>query len=314
MKIDKNQDVVLKDFSATGKERPWGEHKVKNELLSFAYQDINVKKANRLIDCASVISFSEKQDGSRKLKTANFCRVRLCPMCSWRRSLKIFSQMNKIMQALEYDNEYAYLFVTFTLKNCKGEELAETLDSMIYAYKKLTQQKAFKSAVKGSYRSLEITHNLDAETFHPHFHCVFVVNKSYFKKKEYLSHDQWVAMWQKALDVDYTPVVNVKKIKGNTIEAVCEAVKYAVKVDDYIIPDDWDLTVQTVELLDKVLNKRRFVAFGGIMKVYHKMLSLDDVEDGDLVHIDGQNEESTVDTKEIFYTWSSGYRQYRRSE
>ena len=60
-------------------------------------------------------------------------------------------------------------------------------------------------------------------------------------------------------------IVDVRKIKGDTAKAVAEATKYAAKSKDYIVLDDWDLTVETVRGLDKALHKRRLVGFGGLL-------------------------------------------------
>ena len=39
---------VLNDIMADGRQRPWREHKMANELLSLAYDNINPDKAARL--------------------------------------------------------------------------------------------------------------------------------------------------------------------------------------------------------------------------------------------------------------------------
>lgn len=89
-----------------------------------------------------------------------------------------------------------------------------------------------KAAVHGWYRGIEITHNLDRnspefDTFHPHVHVVLVVKPSYFTSKYYLSQARWTELWKRATGIDYTPIVDVRKIKGDTAKAVAEATKYA---------------------------------------------------------------------------------------
>jgi plasmid rolling circle replication initiator protein Rep len=162
---------------------------------------------------------------------------------------------------------------------------------------------------------LEITHNTNPQsvsydTYHPHFHCILAVNKTYFKNEEYIQKSDWTSFWRKAMRLDYDPVVDVRRVKGNTAKAVAEVSKYAVKDSDYIIPDDWQLTVDTVKLLDSVLSNRRLVAYGGKFKDWHRKLNLDDEVDGDLVHIDGDVSVDPEVKELITYVWHTGYNQY----
>ena len=49
-------------------------------------------RAEKVENCATWLTYGKTTKAEFKLFYANFCRDRLCPMCSWRRSLKIFSQ------------------------------------------------------------------------------------------------------------------------------------------------------------------------------------------------------------------------------
>lgn len=308
------QAEILSDKSSTGRERPWREKKMANELLATAYESVNPDKSGRLRQCGDFLTFTILTDGNKKLKTMNSCRVRLCPLCTWRRSLKVQAHTIEILNAM--GDKYAYLFLTLTVKNCSGAELSDTLDLMFDAWKRLMERKQFKQAVKGWYRGLEVTHNTDwtsqsYDTYHPHFHVVLAVNKRYFTS-DYIKHEDWVNLWKKSLRADYVPVVDVRRVKGHTAKAVAEAAKYSVKDADYIIPDDWDLTIGTVRILDKALENRRLVAYGGLMKELHKKLNLDDEESGDLVNVDQDNSAAEPTEREEVYWWFTGYRQYIR--
>lgn len=47
-------------------------------------------------------------------------------------------------------------------------------------------------------------------------HVLLCVENSYFKNKtNYITQEEWVNLWQKALQVDYKPVANIKAIKPN---------------------------------------------------------------------------------------------------
>jgi len=316
---------ILVDSTRSGRKRPWREHKKNNEILSAAYRDVSLKKAVRLSSCADWLEFSVLEAGVKVLERANFCRVRLCPVCTWRRSLKVQAQVHRIMGAMEADaakggKEYAFAYLTLTVRNVKGDELSKTLTAIGSGFQRLMKVKAVNGVVHGYVKSIEVTHNVNREsesfdTYHPHVHVLLAVNKSYFGSRGYINHAAWTEKWKKAMRLDYVPIVDIRKVKGCTAKAVAEAAGYSTKADSFIIPNDWDLTVSSVSVLDKALNKRRFISYGGVIGKYHKKLMMDDPEEGDLLHLDGEDTgEEVAKERRIYYAWFSGYRQYYRVE
>lgn len=94
------------------------------------------------------------------------------------------------------------------------------------------------------------------------------------------------------------------------MHAVSEVAKYTTKTADIVDFDDWDLTVQTLQVLDKAFDRRRFIAYGGEFKRLHKALNLDDTEDGDLTDI-GESEDKTAENApELLFFWHTGYARY----
>ena len=247
-------------------------------------------------------------------------------MCAWRRSLKTFGQVSQVMDYVEENYDYKYIFLTLTVRNCYGEDLKDTLDLMTGSFSKLSRRKAFKDAVKGYFRSLEVTYNQEENTYHPHFHLILAVNKSYFDdNKIYLSQNDWTNLWKQSLKVDYTPVVNVKRIKPNTDDktygkAVAETVKYTVKTNDYLIKDEEGkinekLTDEVVDTLDTALHRKRLVSFGFVFKEVHKKLNLDDTEDGSLENTDNDDEiRSDLFSVILRYQWNIGIKNYKLVE
>lgn len=307
----KNGDCqVLEDKSKSGRVRPWALYKLANTYIAYAYDCIDEKKAQRLRDCANCLTY--RRDGEvLRLIHADFCRVRLCPICQWRRSLKNYGQMRKILEALQ--GQYSYIFLTLTVKNCAPEELSDTLDTLFASFNRLTKNKAVKKAVNGWYRACEVTHNIQDDTYHPHLHCILAVNKSYFTSRDYITQGDWAEHWKQALKSDYSPIVDVRKIKGDDCKAVAEASKYAVKASDIINYDDWELTVETVRVLDNAFAGRRFVGFGGVLRDMHKKLNLDDSDSGNLIDIGHDSDTIKADdVDEITFVWHSGYNQYCR--
>lgn len=313
-----------------GKLVNWEGHKESTEDLAKSYKRIgNQGKYYRVLNCGSVLEFKAYKDGSMKLNSASFCKVRLCPMCAWRRSLKIFGQVSKVMDYIEKETEYRYIFVTLTVRNVIGEELTDCLDKLFYAFNKMTKNKAFKALSKGWFRCLEITHNWEDDTYHPHFHMVIAVNKSYFTEhKIYMSQKAWAGMWQACLCVDYEPIVDVRTVKPEGEQkykkAVAEVAKYTAKAGDYILKPakEWEhneklveeterLTDEAVKILDMALRERRLVAFGGELRKVHKLLNFDDTEKGDLINTDVEDDiRSDLDYIITVYKWNVGVKKY----
>jgi plasmid rolling circle replication initiator protein Rep len=219
------------------------------------------------------------------------------------------------MEAIARDKvPVRYVYLTLTVRNCEGRNLGKALDALNDGWQRLSELKRVKDVMLGWYKAIEITHNTtydspDYNTFHPHIHAVLAVQPSYFGRG-YIRQADWTSMWAKSMRIKYDPIVDVRRVKGATARAVAEAAGYAVKSSDYIVPEDWELTEYTVRLLDEVLHHRRLIGFGGLLREYHRKLHQDDPEDGDLIHITG--DEVTKEEAELtYYAWSTGYRQYR---
>lgn len=307
----------LVDKNKSGKEIDWEGKKLKNLELSESYKRLGLKKAYRVEECGTLLSFKISDEDLKKLFKANFCKDRLCPMCIWRRSMKIFGQVSKVMDRALEDKEYRFLFLTLTVKNCIGEELSSEIDRMFNSLKLLFKRKEVKGIVIGYFRGLEVTYNEECDTYHPHFHIILMVNKSYFKKSDkYLTQKDWTNLWKDCLKVDYTPIVNVKAFKTaskeQTRKSICEVAKYTVKDNDYLF-EDIEMTDNTVAILNNVLKGRRLIAFGKEFRKIHKELNLDDAEKGDLINTD-VDDTVRPEIKEIIenYKWNFGFKQYFR--
>ena len=342
-----NPNLEILQDTKNGKDNNWKERKESTLDLAASYKRIGSNKYYRVLDCSTFLEFRLTTVNDLKLTNANFCKVRLCPMCSWRRSLKIFGQVSKVMDHVEENYNYRYIFLTLTVKNCYAEDLRDTLDLMTKAFNGMTRRKAFKQAIKGYFRSLEITYNKEMfitdkmyyskkyyrdngfkigdknpnyNTYHPHFHMILAVNKNYFTDdRTYLSQEKWTSLWQSCLKVEYTPIVDVRRIKADDNKgfgkAVAETAKYTVKADDFLIRDEKgniqeNLTDEVVETLDYALHRKRLTSFGFIFKEIHKKLNLDNAEDGDLTNTD--NEELREDLTNIIlrYQWNIGIKNY----
>lgn len=318
---------VLQDFSSTGKKRDWQNYKVDNLKLTELYKiakkkDINLITDARLFDlehCADTLIFGVDADGNKKLKQANFCRIRLCPMCQWRRSLKLFGQVKQITDKILLDNPNTrFIFGTFTVKNCDAENLEACINNLNKKFRYLVAKsltfapaKKLKQNLLGYMKAIEITYNSQEKTYHPHIHAIFAVKSSFFSSKNYyMSKKEWIELWQKALDVDYKPQIDIRAIKNNTAKAVAEVAKYPAKVSP-ILNLATDEAIEVLKTLTNSLNKKRFVAFGGIFKTVKQELKLIDVErDADLINTDSDQDKSFNPVIYVMYKYNVKYGCY----
>lgn len=341
------EDTYISAKTGKRKSRPWRAKKEQNMQLAEVYHYIDLSKSERLEKCASYLQFRKYADGSMKLDRMSSCRVRLCPVCQWRRSLKNFYNNKKIADFLtRQPNSGAWLALTLTVKSVNADGLNEALNALVYAFNKLTKQVDFKRICRGFYRGIEVTHDsnevitaadykrrkvwLDSQglnvgdknptfdLYHPHMHCLVYVNKSYFTSRDYLKHERWCEVWQQALGVTYVPQVDVQRVKsisqdltGDGISgAIAEVSKYATKSTDYLT-GDFRRDVPTVAALDRALNNRRLIGYGGELLKAKKLLRLQDADTGDLVNVDGE-QQNDEPFELVSYFWNTGVRDYGR--
>lgn len=262
----KRERALRKELKKTDTKKTLDKYKGKKEINTLAtrYADtlLSPKGLDRFGSCGDWLQFAttEKYDAT-KLYKANFCMHRFCPMCNMRKATKDAMALGVVMESLERDG-YRFLFLTLTVPNCSGDELAEVLDKMNVNISNLFKKKKVKGAVKGYIRKVEVTtdqvkvitkrwydrrkkycekHNLDIgdlnrnyNTYHPHVHIILVVEEEYFRRSsgQYIHHEEWLPMWQElngseAVGVHIEPVRKDKQEK-----AIKEVAKYSAKDSD----------------------------------------------------------------------------------
>jgi len=214
-----------------------------------------------------------------------------------------------------------WLFLTLTVKNVHdGEELNNLLSEMAKAFtSKLVKYARVKKNLIGFMRATEVTFNKVDNSYHPHIHALLCVESSYFKDTEnYITQKQWTSFWKRAMKLDYDPIVDVRSVKSKNKDkidpkdvtpAVLETAKYPVKDSDYLT-DNEEQNIQVVADLEEGLNRKRLISYGGLLKEVHKELNLDDVEDGDLIHTDDDEEKASEDAFSIVAVWNWKRKNY----
>lgn len=305
------------------KDKPWDSHKAESQRVGSLYQGtVYDKFANRIGNCSGLLQFGWLDDaltGEVKLKlvAARFCRVRHCPICQWRRSLMWLARFKKAAPFIDRDYPTArYVSLTLTLKNCPMQELRQTVTHMNESWKRMAHRKQFPAI--GFARSLEVTREDGIGYAHPHIHALLMVESRYFSGRNYLSHADWIALWQSCLQVNYKPSVRIRACKPRRrpsasessadepqtglLAALPEIFKYTVKPEDLFgkggdIDRDWliGLTGQ--------LHKTRAVALGGIFRQY---LSENDPED----LIGGEETEDEFSDLYLTFGWREMIERY----
>ncbi len=243
-------DEYLADFSE--RDKKWDSHKRYSDLVAGLYQNSSYHRYfERISDCSKNLSFAETEEGKLKLHTAFFCRVPLCQICQWRRSLKLRAKFFNVLPKLLSDCEgFRYVFLTLTVRNCDVSDLRSTLSWMSDSWHKLDRRRIFPAYKTGYIRSAEITRNYDVSyghehigrfaskqfyklksdlrekgfdlsklsiaptrEAHPHFHALLMVDADYFENpKKYWKHSKWISEWRSALKCDYDPSVRITAI------------------------------------------------------------------------------------------------------
>ena len=280
-----------------------------NNIIIKFYQTGFTKESEKIKQCGNYLEFIFKEhqitkDTKKKLANANFCKNRFCPVCSWRRIRNITGQLKDAFSVIQEKEKVATLFLTLTVSNPDVKDLKSTIAKMNRSFKKMSETKQFKNAVLGYFKSIEILGDKTPKgQAHPHFHILLVVKENYFKKSDYINKAEWTEMWRKALKVDYTPVVDVRRIRSKNENfsdidsAIIETVKYSVKHSDLCKRTNEDfyyLYTQTKNL--------RFISAGGILKEHLNLIKIDE----DLINLKKENEALWIEIARLIYTWQNG--------
>lgn len=311
---------VLVDQSQSGKVRPWRERKLENLQYSDYLQILHYKKAHRVKECGEVLRFVEDKNGHKKLAQTWFCHSRLCPLCNWRRAMKQSNQLTQILaEAVKQRKTGRFLFLTLTVENTSGNQLKSELRQMGRAIRDLMRYKKPAKNLLGYVRSTEVTVNyeVDQPMYHHHMHVLLFMKSSYFTgTNNYISQAEWTGYWQRAMKLTYMPVVNVEAVKPNVnrhknslLASAQETAKYQVKSKD-ILTNNPEQDLQVIDDLEQALAGSRQISYGGLLKEIRKQLQLEDVENGDLINTDSDDQKVDQVVREIVAKWDYQRKNY----
>lgn len=294
-----NSLLVLKDLKQSGKEKSWKKHKKTLHLLSCTYCEVpELKRYGDLIKgCGEELCFEacEIVEHGKRLKRANFCKVRTCPMCQWRKSLVVRSQTLDLARAhLEKHPTDVPVMLTLTVPNVSGKDLNKKIDEMSQGLKRFVKRKVVKNAVRSWFKSLEVPRNKKRKDWHPHFHVLLMVPEEYFRRSSglYLERDEWLRLWQESMRDDSITQVDIRvmenKGEGSLESIVAEVAKYATKPSSLIEKDKYGRDYVDPKVLSELhygLRGRRLIGYGGFFKKIRIERKMVDVEEAALEDI-----------------------------
>jgi hypothetical protein len=293
-----------------------------NDYLFKDYgADTDDKRYTQLLNCGTQLFFTKDFDNGHSvyhLTGANFCRQRVCPMCQFRRSERMFVQMLSVVKALE--GEYRFLHLVLTIPNAQSDlQLIAGIKILYKAFNMMLRRKAFKNAFKGALRCLEVSFNYNNDTFHPHLHCLIAVRPSYFNDtKVYLSRDRIMQEWTDCVNKtiptidnsdfavsDYPLQIYVRACKVGDYKGVAEVCKYCLKPLDTSKATDLQQRHVLITLW-LTLKNQRFVQKYGVIKDTFKRLFDNEAED-----LTEETNQKTGEGDSLFLFWDSSTMNYK---
>lgn len=235
--------------------------KKNQDIIKYISKHLSEDNLNLIYNCGSYLEMITDQSmETKKLHRANFCKNRFCPICAWRQTKKDALKISIVMEYLKKELNLDFIFLTLTAPNVKAENLNEEIKKYNLSFKKLTKRKEFMKISKGYARKLEITYNQERNDYHPHFHVIVVVNKSYFKSRDYINKNKFLNLWQECMNDNSITQVDVRKIDTDDKKSISEIAKYGAKDSDYMYS-------QTVfDVFYKALKGKQLVAYSGAFK------------------------------------------------
>ncbi len=242
--------------------------KRKNSVLAYFMEKLvaeNVVTKNTLDLIRNCNTFmmmvADETMEKKKQHKGNSCKNRFCPICAWKKSRKDALSLSVMMAYLKQEEKKEFIFLTLTAPNVEADELESEIKHYNHSFKKLMERKEVGKVVKGYVRKLEVTYNEERNDYHPHFHVLIAVNKSYFTDKDYyISRDRWLDLWQQVTENPLITQVDVRKVQNSKDDKVYEIAKYSAKDSDYLIGQN------VFEVFYKSLKGKRLLVFSGLFK------------------------------------------------
>lgn len=268
----------------------------------MSVRKLTKSKIEKISCCGDFLKFLSNADRTvHTLAGGIFCNDRLCPICSWRLAKKTAFQLMELLAYAKEIEKKEFIFLTLTAPNVSAEKLIDEITEFNKSFKRLSETENFKSAIKGFIRKLEITYNSDKDTYHPHFHCILGVNKTYFRSKFYIKREKWLEMWKKAKRDESITQVDIRKVKMDCIKEIFEIATYATKHKDLFHSQE------VFNVFYNAFKNRKIITYAGIFKDLRDLQNKNKLE---IEEIQDLNDIKEIVDREIWYNYSKLKKEY----
>lgn len=263
----------------TGKKKQT--EKVADALFSCGHHG----KANKLAGCADTV-FKNREG---RIIGGWFCHDPICPVCCWRRQIKIHAELSQILDYIgtEY---YDFYLLTLTYPNCAEDNLLQTTDDIYEAFNRLQRRVIWSAAFIGCLWTYEISYSQKSH-FHPHIHAVCVSERG-----AAVDETQLFEAWRDCCGFDLVKYdFNLKKIKPtekkpsqteslmNTIDYVAKGVLGRNEEIDKLLNLDKRISGEALDAIGKAVEGRHRFGFTGLLK--RKRCALHMAKDEDYLNV-----------------------------
>jgi len=205
-----------------------------------SFNPFKLRVASKLQSCGSYLLFRHWIDYDEvRLHAAYFCKQHLvCPFCAIRRGSKMLEAYHERYAVLrQAQPELVPFLVTFTVKD--GESLGERYLHLRSAWRALckrrqgTRQATEWAKALGGVASFEVKRGRGSGLWHPHLHCVAMVDQAHPIDRVALAAE-WLQLTGDSHILDVRPIDI-----DNPVGGFAEVFKYALKFSDMAPADTW---------------------------------------------------------------------------
>ncbi len=209
------------------------------------------------------------------------CKSPICVLSARMRSRKLSKKLLAIIKRVKDANpSTTFVLLTVTSLNRPFDELAEMLDDLARAIERFFKLPEVKRAFTGAIIAFEVAcrGTINAPEAGAHAHILLACHADYFRREgdgvRYLSQQRITVLFQRALRVDYRPLVWIERLRardGSTGEAsvrkaCAEVAKYICKPAGLFTEDSAGLKAdpRVIRVLARSLHRRRMLRLTGV--------------------------------------------------
>lgn len=294
----------VEDYLQKVTEKKRQQYKFIEMMLNSKYVEIKNLNVGRLAVCGDFLMFLKSASGGHRLKKANLCENRFCPLCSNVRARKNAVIILELLQYAREIKKVEFIFVTLTAPNVTGDQLDEEITKFNKAFKELMRSKEFEKISKGYIRKLEVTYNQEANTYHPHFHIVVAVNKSYFTSRDYINIEMLKQLWRKYKQDETIEAVDMQKVRMGSIKEVMEMATYSAKSKDL-----FENGQEVFDTFYNALRGKQEITYAGLFKDLKKLRDSGELE---IEKVESLKELQEKAVTKVWHKWLKENKEYKK--